>query len=371
MTTGLLRLAGLLTLAALICGTEARAQEAEAEIDGKPVSTLLAQLRGANRGLQLRAAQALVKAPAEARPQIVPKLLPILQSERENDRFVAAQVLGEYGPAARAAIPELLPILEGTQYERNRAAAAKALGQILTNAPPSDEVEKVVRALVAKLDDKYVDVAREAVLACGTIGPAAKGCIPALAQQIGQGRKEWQEANAEIFDYWDAVAWTCGRMGPLAAVHVDRLLGEILRTGNTQVIDALGEIGPVQPNMVPNIVAAMEKINAGSVHIVVPFRGLGARTPPLGGEQAVALMQHGFNVLAGYGEASAPAVEFASSFLAARNKTYVLGALKVLQAVGPKAASAAKEIEEKALKSSDPEIAKAAEEALVAIRGKK
>jgi HEAT repeat protein len=100
------------------------------QIGDKPLSELAKQLRSDNRGLQLRAAKALTNAPVELKPIIMPKVLPLLKSERENDKFVAAQVLGECGPVARTAVPDLLPMLEGTHFERNRAAAAKALGQI-------------------------------------------------------------------------------------------------------------------------------------------------------------------------------------------------------------------------------------------------
>jgi hypothetical protein len=53
--------------------------------------------------------------------------------ERE---FVAAQILGVYGPLSRVAVPDLLPMLKGTQYERNRTTAAKALGPKAAEAVP-------------------------------------------------------------------------------------------------------------------------------------------------------------------------------------------------------------------------------------------
>ena len=112
----------------MCCGAAwAEEDPAIASDDGaerKPLSEWVNQLRSANCGLQLKAARALSKAPAEMYAKIVPQVIPVLKSERENDKFVAAQVLGNYGPAAKAAVPDLLPMLKGTQYERNRAAAA-------------------------------------------------------------------------------------------------------------------------------------------------------------------------------------------------------------------------------------------------------
>ena len=94
-----------------------------ATVQGKPVSEWITQLRSENRGLQMRAARALSEAPAEARPALVPLMIPLLKSERENDRFVAAQVLGECGPLARPAVPELVPLLKGTQFSRSARAS--------------------------------------------------------------------------------------------------------------------------------------------------------------------------------------------------------------------------------------------------------
>jgi hypothetical protein len=231
----------------------APAQEDDPLIGGKPLSELVKQLRSENKGLQLRAAKVLVEAPAELRPKMIPKMTELLKSERENDKYVAAQVLGQCGPAAKAAVPDLLPLLEGTQYERNRAAAAKALGQILKDAQPGDEVEKVTKALVAVYDDKYSDVRREAITACGVIGPAAKSCIPRLPAKL-------DDREGEFILVQKAAAWTCGRMGPLAAGHMDKLISVMHDRTYPQVPEAIGWIGPVNENVAKNIAARMEKV---------------------------------------------------------------------------------------------------------------
>jgi hypothetical protein len=253
---------GLCCLAA--CGGISYAGDDDPVIDEKPLSQLIKQLRSENRGFQLRAAQSLAKAPAELCPKIVPSLIPLLKSERENDRFVAAQTLGNYGPAARAAVPELLPVLEGTQYERNRAAAAKALGQILKDAPPNEEVEKVADALIRKIDadyDKYSDVRREAVTALGMIGPAAKACIPKLVRAMTESKQFGSGQDQEYRLVRRATAWTCGRMGPLAAEHVDRLIAMMHSEGTVcpEVPEAIGCVGPVHDNVAPNLVDFLEK----------------------------------------------------------------------------------------------------------------
>jgi len=184
-------------------------------LNGKPLSQWIQQLRSENRGLQLRAARALTEAPENLRPTIVPLLIPVLKSERENDRFVAAQVLGSYGPGARPAVPSLLPLLSDMQFERNRAAAAKALGQILKDAQPDEEVEKVTQALTRKINeewDAYSDVRREAVYAIGMIGPAARSAIPKLTRALTDVDPVHKLGGERRF-VRAAAPWACGRMG--------------------------------------------------------------------------------------------------------------------------------------------------------------
>ncbi|MFC1672433.1 HEAT repeat domain-containing protein, partial [Planctomycetota bacterium] len=139
-------------------------EEEVIKIKGKTLDQLIKQLDSPNRGLQVRAGRALSEAPKKIWEKIVPKLIPLLEADRENLRFIAAQTLGNYGPVARAAVPRLVPLLKGTQFERNRAAAAKALGLILLDAKESPEVTEVAKALVAKFNedyDQYSDVRRE------------------------------------------------------------------------------------------------------------------------------------------------------------------------------------------------------------------
>lgn len=242
------------------CGTE--------ELQGKPVSEWISQLRSDNRGLQLRAARALSEAPTELRPAIIPQIIPLLKSERENDRFAAAQILGEYGSSARIAAPELLPLLKGTQYERNRAAAAKALGQILKDAKPSEEVNKVAEALASKFNedyDPYSDVRREAVRAIGMIGPAAKCVIPKLTRALTDFKKYSNEHQMVR----QQAAWNCGQMGPLAVEHMDRLISMLHTEGHElpEIVEAIGKIGAINDNVVPNIIDKME----GTTYRLIDF----------------------------------------------------------------------------------------------------
>jgi HEAT repeat protein len=318
-------------------------------IGGKPISAILKQMSDANRGFQVRAAKTLAEAPVELRAQIVPKVMPLLKSERENDRFVAAQTLGEYGPVSRAAVPDILPMLEGTQFERNRAAAAKALGQILKDAHPSDEVEKVTQGLVKIFTDHYSDVRREAVKACGMMGPAAKLCIPELPvlfeDEAHHDRPQTGPSRSEMYMVHSAAAWTAGRMGPLSACHIDRLIAMMNgdRDISTTVVWAIGEVGPVHDNVIPNVVNRLEKALVGEGFSV------GALSFCIGDITAGTIQEYRdfcFNVLAKFGAKSKEAVPLMKRCISEGNwydKNHIsnaIGAFKVMRAVGPAAKEA-------------------------------
>jgi HEAT repeat protein len=297
--------------------------EEEIKIKGKTLSQLIKQLNSSNRGLQVRASRAISEAPKEAWPKIVPKLIPLLEAERENLRFVAAQTLGKYGPVARAAVPKLVPLLKGTQFERNRAAAAKALGLILVDAKESPEVTEVAKALVAKFNedyDQYSDVRRESSRAIGMIGPAAKVAIPKMTKGLIDYKKHSQEHTMVRHES----AWTCGRMGPLAKEHMDRLISMLHQEGERlpRIVWAIGEIGPVHANVVPNIVDKLEK-----------SLNLGRYEPH---------MYNSIEALAKFGPKAAPSVDFLIYFLKQGRFTprILEQTMKCLGAIGPKAKKA-------------------------------
>jgi hypothetical protein len=345
----------MLCVVAAICfawttaSTAAGDEKAEPKLKGKPLSKWIEQLNHANRGLQVRAARTLSEAPKELRPKIMPQLIPLLGHKRENLLCWVAQVLGSYGPEARAAVPGLLPLLKGTQFERNRAAAAKALGLILVDAKPSEEVEKVAVALSEKFNeeyDKYSDVRREAVRAIGMIGPAAKKVVP----KLHRGLIDYRKYSREHQMVRQQSAWACGRMGPLAKMHIDRLISMLHQEGHQipEIAWAIGQIGPVHENVVPNLVDKMEK-NMNSHAMVM-------RT---------------LQALEGYGERAAPAVDFLMYYMKSGKASTetLIQTLKTLKAIGPKAKKAVPLVTKyKEIKSYSAHHRKASAEQVAEIR---
>jgi HEAT repeat protein len=335
------------------------------KLKGKPLSHWLKKLEDKNRGFQMRAARVIENAPEELRPKIVPKLIELLKSKRENTKFPAAQALGKYGPVAKDAVPHLLPMLEGTQYERNRTSAAVSLGQILKDSKSSEQIDKVVAALIKGMKDQYSDVRRECARACGMIGPAAKAFLPGvvpLLQEHKPGVDKYEGYPVRL-----AAAWAVGRMGPHATVHIDRMIAMLHVDGrvNQYVSEAIGRIGAVHENVVPNMVDWLEKMGRD-------WRGNRETR------------MNAWVALEKFGEKSLPAVPLIARYLReamGNSETPELYTqwFRILKAIGPKAKEALPEVKKWAAAKSVPrgwdkakfeEMKKTAAEAAAVLEGK-
>ncbi|MFC1672252.1 HEAT repeat domain-containing protein, partial [Planctomycetota bacterium] len=168
--------------------------------------------------------------------------------------------------------------------------------------------------------DQYSDVRRESARAIGMIGPAAKVAIPKMTK----GLLDFKKWSAEHTMVRHESAWTCGRMGPLAREHMDRLISMLHQEGHDlpRIVWAIGEIGPIHDNVVPNIVDKLEKsLNLGRYepHIYNSLEALGK-----------------------FGPKAAPATDFLVYFLGKNQFTarILRQSMETLAAIGPPAIKA-------------------------------
>ncbi len=105
----------------------------------------------------------------------VPTLIEMLQDDDPSTRIVAAEQLGQVGPAARAAIPRLLAQAteDGNQHANTTAAAAlKSID--LTAA------RRVMTHFMPRLQEQDAQQRRTTCAVLGSLGPVAKPAVPAL-----------------------------------------------------------------------------------------------------------------------------------------------------------------------------------------------
>ena len=105
----------------------------------------------------------------------VPTLIDMLQDDDPSTRIVAAEQLGQVGPAAQAALPRLLAqaTQDGSQHANTTAAAAmKSID--LTAA------RQVMTHFIPRLLDQDAQQRRTACAVLGSLGPVAKPAVPTL-----------------------------------------------------------------------------------------------------------------------------------------------------------------------------------------------
>jgi len=135
------------------------------------VTALVEGLKDKDRIVRQQAAKALGQIGPEAKAA-VPALMRILSKDDDQVRLQAIESLGLMGSEAEIAILPLARMLIGPSADF-RIQASRALGRI---GPPA------ISALVETLKD--VNGRQVAVVALGSIGPEAKGAIPALLQAL-------------------------------------------------------------------------------------------------------------------------------------------------------------------------------------------
>jgi HEAT repeat protein len=113
----------------------------------------------------------------------VKELLVTLKSEKVTERAAAARILGELGPAAKEAVPDLQAALADPDKDVRRCAA-RSLGDIGKASKPA------VPALGKTLKDPDAPVRQASAYALGRIGdPAAKPFLEAAKKDTDDNVK--------------------------------------------------------------------------------------------------------------------------------------------------------------------------------------
>lgn len=155
----------------------------------------------------------ILHAIASAGEDAVPGLIVALQ--HPEIKYWAILVLGDLGPKAKAAVPQLTALLKDESIQVRREAAM-ALGAIGKDAAPA------VPAIIGKLNDKEMAVRFAAAYALGILGPDAKAAVPALTTAL-QGDNEFLRVQA---------AWALAKINDKDPAAMDKAV-EVLTKGVT------------------------------------------------------------------------------------------------------------------------------------------
>ena len=162
-------------------------------------------------------------------------------------RIQAVRALGRIGPAAAAAGPRLIALLNESD-ETVRCEAATALGEVRGDSQAS------LAGLVPLLNDPSAPVKTSATRALGAMEKAAAQAVPALVPLLQDRDESVRTAAAE------AIA----RVGPLDQTATDALvlgLDSLDNVVRAQTAEALGTIGAAAEEAAPALVVAMADDN--------------------------------------------------------------------------------------------------------------
>ena len=269
-----------------------------------PPAGLLAALDPAGSA-DLREGALAVMPAFEARlGQAIPLLIEALSDRDPGLRYRAAGVLGGAGPAARAAVPALIAVLEEPFVPQPDAPAPSPAGRPPVDVPPArwDPACEAARALAWIARGASASVAREAVAAlAGTLrsehywrrhaaaeglfllgkGAAAAGpeLASALAESVaaegdGSGANSWAARALGL-----AAPGTASEAKAIAALT--RALGSSDEGTRLWSIDSLALFGPPASSALPRLRAMAATTGFWSVAAKAPPpRWRGSRAPP-------------------------------------------------------------------------------------------
>ena len=113
--------------------------------------------------------------------EVVQALTEVLRAGHPYRRVAAAHALGEFGPAAVAAVPALISVVRENAATKagfgDGASAAAALGRIAPGTPLADEA---VTSLTEALEAKSEHTRDQAIEALMLFGPKAAVAIPRI-----------------------------------------------------------------------------------------------------------------------------------------------------------------------------------------------
>jgi HEAT repeat protein len=184
----------------------------------------------------------------------VPLLREILS--KRNEKYYIADALGELGPAAAPAVPELKQLLGNKGYPVRRAGAL-ALGKIGPGA--LDALPQLVQALDDPQD--YHHYPGQIAQAIASIGPQA---VPYLITVL----------ETENFTIREGVAKTLGEIGADAETAIPALIEKLSDKYKRPNIyaSALGKIGP---NAIPALLSIIENANEEAIRRMYAVYAIG------------------------------------------------------------------------------------------------
>ncbi len=125
-------------------------------------------------------------------PAAVPEILERVSSNNGRVRATAVEALGEIGPGARSALPDLI-LCRGDADDAVRTQAERALGKVDPSWARTAAARQAIPGLIKRLNSD-VTAQPGAAETLGEIGPPAREAIPELVKCLGSNFEPVREA---------------------------------------------------------------------------------------------------------------------------------------------------------------------------------
>jgi HEAT repeat protein len=193
--------------------------------------------------------QASVLAGDPAQREAIQMLAQALGDPVSDIREAAVAALGDFGPQARAALPELM---RATQDESAvvRRRAVRAVGAI---AEPEEFADDMLTTVMAATEDEDASVVLQALATLGEFGPHAAAALPALLSAIWTGDVR-RRAMAGV---------ALARLGPTAVPSLVQSLSHPSADVRAKAAHILGKIGPAAAEAVSPLKALLNDRDEG------------------------------------------------------------------------------------------------------------
>lgn len=172
-----------------------------------------------------------------------------LQDPEERTRQAAASALGDIGPDAKTAVPQLLLALDD---DSGPVGSATRLALAQVGPPPA----YLLPDLIAHLRHPNWTIRRAAAVVLGQMGPRALACVPTLVEKLADEDHLTQErAEAALQRIYPG--WETGSLGRPAIPRLVVKLNHSQRRLRQRAAEVLGWFGPGAKVAVPALLRAL------------------------------------------------------------------------------------------------------------------
>ncbi|MDP6353700.1 MAG: HEAT repeat domain-containing protein [Planctomycetota bacterium] len=322
----------LLSVKLVLCACIAFVLHAEEAKQGSQAVLAVSRLIKAARVYDKEEMSAASWALSKIGKPAVPALIRAMRDFDDNVRWQAVVAMGRIGyPGAKAAIPVIVKAM-GDIDPDVRGASAVSLGMFKQRSP------QIIGTLRKNLKDEHGMVRADAYWALWALVREPQA-VPALIALLNH--KDWMVSHG--------AAYHLGEIGKPAVLPLMKHLTSKTPRGRHLAAEALGRIGPDASVCVPALIAALK--DKDRLVVEASIRSLGqlgsaANNPLLAflnSEKGTA-RRDAIRALGGFSEEGAPAVPLLAKLLNTDPETQAQ-CMQTLGMIGPKAASASRDIE--------------------------